>query len=125
MQIEVIKKYKDNPPKVLCRSKYGQFFAYWSEDDVNENEWYDVELDTDEELIDGVNLFKVEEKNCIYSVGEKLKIVGTLESIDNDGYMIVRVDNSALTFVTSSSGFEPGLVVKILLNQIKAYPIEY
>jgi hypothetical protein len=124
MKIEVLKR-KNNRNEVLCNSKYGKFLAYWNEDDAIENETYDVELDTEEELIWEINLFKAKEERCICNEDEKIKIVGNVESMDDDGCLTVRVETDALTFVTQSAEIEQGLVVKILLNHIKAYPIEY
>ncbi len=126
MKIQTIKILADKPNLiVLCKTGYGDVSAYWMGNTPVENETYDVEFETDKLLVWDRDIVVTEEQLAICDDNHEIKIIGDLESIDEDGYMVLRIDSSIMTFMTQGIPVEEGLRIQIRLEFIEVYPVEY
>ncbi len=126
MKIQTIKILADKPkPIVLCKTGYGNVSVYWMGNTPVENETYDVEFETDKLLVWDRDIVVTEEQLAICDDNHEIKIIGDLESIDEDGYMVLRIDSSIMTFMTQGIPIEEGLRIQVRLEFIEVYPVEY
>lgn len=122
-----VKKILTEKPKliVLCETGYGEVSVYWKGNTPVENETYDVEFETDKLLEWGRDIVATEEQLAICDDNHEIKIVGDFESIDEDGYMVLRIDSSIMTFMTQDIPVIEGLRIQVRLDFIEVYPVEY
>ena len=126
MKVEII-KILDNKTEVevLCRTQYGNISIFWIGSNPIEGEIYDVEFESDEILIWNRDIFLSKEQLTICDDNQKIKVVGDIESIDEDGYMVINMGESIMVFMTQEIPIHCGTRVKILIEKLDAYPIEY
>ena len=126
MKIRVKKILADKPKLiVLCKTGYGEVSVYWMGNIPVENETYDVEFETDKLLVWGRDIAVTEEQLAICDDNHEIKIIGDLESIDEDGYMVLKIDSSIITFMTQDIPVVEGLRIQVRLDFIEVYPVEY
>ena len=87
---------------------------------------YDVEFDTDDILKwdDDISLTEVKEP-LINMENNEIIINGILESVDEDGFMVVRMKDYILTFETQGKALYNGVNIRIKVPTIEAYPYSY
>lgn len=125
MKVQVLKILDvESKLSVLCNTDYGDVLVYWKGNVPVENKIYDVEFETDKLLVWGRDILFTEEQITICDDDSKVKIVGDLESIDDDGYMVLRIDGSIITFMTQGIPLEEGNRIQIELEYIEGYPVE-
>lgn len=126
MKVKIIKiSICNSKTKVVCQTDYGNVSLYWMGSNPQVDQTYEVELESNETLIWNKNIFVSQEKNTIYDENNSIKIVGALESIDADGYLILRIDNSIVTFMSKEIPMVEEKKVQVYVNFMEAYPIEY
>lgn len=86
---------------------------------------YDVELECTQILRWNYDIASSNAPLSITNVAESVRIVGDVESIDTDGYLVIRMGNSILTFATQDVPVGNGARVKIMVDQVLVYPIDY
>lgn len=62
---------------------------------------------------------------AICSDGQGIKITGDLESVDEDGYMVLRLGSSIVTFMTQGMPAKIGSRVQVRVESVEVYPVEY
>ena len=126
MKVKIIKILICNSKtKVVCQTDYGNVSLYWMKNNPQVDQIYEVELESNETLIWNKNIFISQEKNAICDENNSIKIVGDLESIDADGYLVLRIDNNIVTFMSQEVPMVEGIKVQVYVNFMEAYPIEY
>lgn len=126
MKVKILKISECNSKtKTMCQTDYGNVSLYWMKNNPKVNQIYDVELDTNEMLIWNKNVFLSNEKNTLCDESSLIKIVGDLETIDTDGYLVLRIDNNIVTFMSQKVPMIEGKKIQIYVNYMEAYPIEY
>lgn len=123
MKMQVIKILADKPKlMVLCKTGYGDVSVYWIGETPVENKAYDVELETDQLLLWDRDIFATEEQLTICDDNRKVKIIGDLESVDADGYMVLSIGDSIIPFMTQGVPIEKGIRIQVGVELIEAYP---
>ena len=84
------------------------------------------EEDTDDILKwdDDISLTEVKEP-LINMENNEIIINGILESVDEDGFMVVRMKDYILTFETQGKALYNGVNIRIKVPTIEAYPYSY
>lgn len=125
MKVQIMKILNDEPKfSVLCKTDYGDVSVHWIGNAPIENEIYDVEFETDKLLLWNRDIFVTEEPLTICDDNNRIKIIGDLESIDEDGYMVLRIDGSIITFMTHGIPIEKGIRIQVELEFIEVYPFD-
>ena len=109
---------------IIFSSKFGKGIATFKKND-SENKEYNVEIDIVDNLQWGQEI-KISSKKypLIILNGYINTIVGELESIDNDGYSILRMENSIIPFYASGTPFEIGSIIEINVKNIVMTPYD-
>ena len=98
---------------------------YWMKSKPEVNRIYEVELESNETLVWNKNVSISKENNTICDANNLVKIVGDLESIDADGYLVLRIDNNIVTFMSQEMPMIQGGKVQVYVDSMEAYPIKY
>lgn len=122
MNVKIIEIFDFN---VLCETKFGKITLAWNGVLPQINQQYEVELDADEILEENINIFLSDEDVSMFDFNNKKIIIGDLESIDDDGYTILRIENQILPLWSKNIEKFINKRVKIYLKNIYAYPINY
>jgi len=106
-------------------SEFGIGVAIWHGKTPKVNSVQHVEFDIKETLTWGVDIYPSDVESCtINMVNKKLVILGQLESVDEDGYTVVRLGNSIIPLdVQGITQLEP-MYVKAVLNEVTLFPYE-
>jgi len=127
MKIKVIDIVSIYPNcKVTCRTEFGDIALTWMDANPSINKEYDIEFDANEILIWKNDIIMTELKEpAIYMDNNEIVIIGTLESVDDDGLMVVRMGDYILTFETQGEAYHNGTMIKIKVQSMEAYPFSY
>jgi hypothetical protein len=95
---------------------FGKINVIWEGDKPEIGKTYHVELD-----IDGVYVWGQD----IVSSDDDISIIcnGILESIDDDGYAVLRMGDYIIPFLTKGDSFEIGSKINVHVKLVSAYPI--
>lgn len=121
---EVIKKHPKNI--VIFSTECGDAKAFWNGDMPIINKKYDVEIEIPGILIWGKNIKRTKEDR--YTIGIKdnlLYILGRLESVEDDGYTIIRLGENIVPLEVEGNPPPIGAFVKVETNEITLYNVEY
>jgi len=127
MKIKVIDIVSINPNYIVtCRTEFGDIALTWMDANPSINKEYDIEFDTNEILIWKNDIIMTELKEpAIYMDNNEIVIIGTLESVDDDGLMVVRMGDYILPFETQGEAYHNGTMIKIKVQSMEAYPLSY
>lgn len=126
MKVKIIKVISKIPHiKVWCKTDLGNLSLIWKDDNPIENQEYEVELENDEILMLNNNVYITEELPTIFEDEQGITIIGDLESIDEDGYLVMRVENSIISFLAQNINLNVGLRIMIQITFLEAYPVSY
>lgn len=121
---EVIRESSKN--LVTYTTEYGSSKGIWIGDAPEIGKEYFVEYEIEDNLIWGDNVKKVEEEQCAIGIeGETLYIIGYLESVEDDGYTVIRLGESIISLVVEGQPFDIGVFVKIEVNELALYDVNY
>ncbi len=106
-------------------SEYGKAKAIW-QDKNPECKTYNVEIDIEETMQWGSNINSTSKSSMSISMNSinKIVLVGLFESIDDDGYTILRMGNSIVMFFTEGNTPEVGKMVEVVVDCIHMTPYE-
>ena len=122
--VNIVSKDPDNI--VLCSTEFGEIVLTWKDNIPEKDKEYDVEFDTDNILKWGDDISLMEAKEpSIYMENNEIIINGILESVDEDGFMVVRMKDYILTFETQGKALHNGVNIRIKIPTIEAYPFSY
>ena len=132
MEIKILSAYKnENATIVSFTSEFGDAYAQWNGEEPWSGEEpligaiYNVEIDTDEDLIWEVNIFASSKNRCSIQVDSdgKIKITGCLESLEDDGYAILRMDGYIIAFMADNLPNDAvGSYILLNIKQIMVFP---
>ncbi|EUJ52539.1 hypothetical protein [Listeria fleischmannii] len=99
MEIKVQNKIQDN--KVTFISDFGEGVGTWMDEEPDPGRKYTVEV-TIPEKITTEFIHESEEKHCLIEMDEesKIHIVGQLEDYEEDGFAVLRLEESIICFDT-------------------------
>ncbi len=126
MKVKILQiSVSNSKTKVVCKTDYGDVSLYWMKSKPEVNRIYEVELESNETLVWNKNVSISKENNTICDANNLVKIVGDLESIDADGYLVLRIDNNIVTFMSQEMPKIQGGKVQVYVDSMEAYPIKY
>lgn len=126
MEVRVVKILTANPRlTVLCKTDFGEVSVYWRGNPPVENETYDVEFEIEKLLFWDRDINFSKEKLTICDNNYEILIIGDLESIDEDGYTVLRMGTSIITFMAQGIPIEKGCRIQVRLERVYVYPIKY
>ena len=104
----------------------GDVFVNWVGDKPEIGNVYEIELDIDGILIWGKDVTLSNDVSFSIEFNENFTFLyGILESVDSDGYAVLRMDDSIISFLTQGDPFDIGSSIKISTGLISAYPVYY
>jgi len=113
-------EHKDSQTIVTFSSDVGNGAGIWVGSGPEINNLYAVELDVEDPLIPGENLFVVDHENFspgFEMVSTGMKIRGVIDSVD-EGIIVVRIGGSLLMCAASPEGFSPGTKIELHTSHI-------
>lgn len=111
---------------VVFSTEFGSAKAIWQGDTPRPNLEYFVEMEISNILTWGRDIIRVDE--CSYSVGmegDVLYFIGYIESIDDDGYTVIRLGDSIIAIEVDGNPFPQGVFVKVLANEVSLFNVNY
>ena len=110
--------------RIIFSSKFGKGIATWRGDERKYKE-YEVEIDIEDDLIWGKSIKQSSQKVPLISTdGEMSNFIGIFESIDTDGYSVLRIGNSIISFFANGHAFEIGSMIEISANNVIMTPYD-
>lgn len=107
-------------------TEYGNARAYWNGSVPEVDKEYFVELEIESALVWGDNVRKVDYgKISIGIEGETLWIIGYLESVDDDGYTIIRLGGTIISLDVTGEPLPAGLLVKVEAEKVILFKVDY
>ena len=103
---------------------FGNIIVNWEGGRPEIGKTYFVELDIDGVYIWGREISLSNENISIISNEKSTSINGIFESIDDDGYAVLRMGDYIIPFLTEGESFEIGSKINIHVELISAYPID-
>ena len=105
---------------------FGGIKVVWDGDALEIGKVYDVELDIEKVLIWGKDVTLSHNENFSISCEDNVaSLYGVLESVDADGYSVLRMGDYIIPFLTQGNSFKIGSRVKITIDSISASPVNY
>lgn len=110
---------------VTYSSEFGTGKAEWHGEIPTINSKCDVEFEIEDLLTWGVDINRINEQPCsIYMGKDKLIIIGQLESVDEDGYTVVRLGKSIIPLVVKDIPQQETMYVKALISKVILFPYQ-
>jgi len=103
---------------------FGNIIVIWKGNRPEIGKTYYVELDIDGVYVWGQDIVLSNENISIISNEESTSLSGIFESIDDDGYSVLRMGDYIIPFLTKGISFEIGSEININAKLISAYPID-
>ena len=115
------------PNTVRFSTEFGNALAFWEGDAPVTNCKYHVEVDINDILVWDKDIIAIKDTGN-YSIREEnncVSIIGDLESVDDDGYSIIKFGESIIPFMTTGKPFQVGTFIKITTKSIFLSPVTY
>lgn len=106
-------------------TEYGEAYALWNGTEPQINKEYIVEFEIPDILFWKRDIISAQEKYLITMENNKFCLVGLFESIDDDGYTVIRIGDSIISLETEGVPFELGSFVRIMTDTIELYEVDY
>ena len=104
---------------VTFSSEFGIGKAEWHGEIPQINSKCYVEFEIEDSLTWGVDINRINEQPCsMYMEKDKLTIIGQLESVDEDGYAVVRLGKSIIPFIVQNIPQHETIYVKAQINKV-------
>ena len=104
-------------------TRFGKFCVKWEGDSPKVNTSYNVELDIAEILMWGQDIaLSNREDNHISHIDGITSRSGVLESVDDDGYSVLRMGAHVIPFSSQGNAFEIGSKITLSVKSISAHP---
>jgi hypothetical protein len=111
--------------QVNFSTEYGNATALWSGNEPQISKEYFVELE-----VPGVLYWQkditVSEEECGFALKSGMvHLIGLFESIEDDGYTVIRLGDSIISIETQGEPPETGSKVKLTTNNLLLYEVNY
>ncbi|GIP39037.1 hypothetical protein J31TS4_23170 [Paenibacillus sp. J31TS4] len=124
--IYIIKREVDEGFIVRFNSSYGDGIATYVGKRPIVNIEYFVEIDVKGIFKWGEDISRIENNQCkIEVMGKLVSLYGMLESVDEDGYTVLRLGQSIVPIETEGSPYPIGSYIKIQSPNVKLYDIGF
>ncbi len=124
--IEKIIKNIENGYKVYFSNQYGNATAIWNGDKPLISKEYYAEIEVTGVLIWEKDIFKSDKINRIEELENgKVGLYGVLESIEDDGYAVVRIGDSIVAIETQDVPLKINSCVMVSAENILLYKVDY
>lgn len=111
---------------VAFSSRFGGAKAYWDGDEPIANREYHVEVDINNTLVWNKDVLQHENDECsIQLKNDFILISGCIDSIDEDGYTVLRIGDSIIPFLATGDPFQVGTNITLSTETITLSPIDY
>lgn len=127
MKIKIKEIYKEKSENSIHFSTdFGESKALWRGDKPEMNMEYYVEVDIPDILYWGRTITIAEEAKCFIGTDqEKSILIGCLESVEEDGFAVVRLGESIVALETDGKSFQVGTYVKISTEELILCEVKY
>ena len=127
MKVLISRVINDNSDiKVIFSTEYGSAEAFWSDEEPIEGNDYHIEVDVNGALAWGKNVLKSEiDEFSIKMENEAIYISGSIDSVDADGYAVLRLGDSIVPFFSIGEPFAIGTYITLSAESIVLSPIDY
>lgn len=106
-------------------TNYGKGIGIWKGEEPQEGIECFVEIDIDDILKWQKDIVYFEENYSISYDSKKIYISGKFESIEDDGYTILRIEDSIIAIETTGLPLEIGKFIKIACDNLFLYEVKY
>ncbi len=111
---------------VAFSSSFGCAKAYWDGEEPIANSEYQVEVDINNTLVWNKDVLRHENYECAIQLkNDFILISGCIDSIDEDGYTVLRIGDSIIPFLTTGDPFQVGTNITLSTGTITLSPIDY
>jgi len=126
MELIILSYNNEQKGELKVESNYGKFNVLWDGELPSIGERVDVELDIDNNLTWDKDIYLAKNDELqIQQTKEKTVIQGRLEEVSNDGFTVLRLSDSIITFVAKGLALPINSIIQIKVSNIKAYPTNY
>ena len=110
---------------IIFKTKCGEAEAYWNGNEPIINQEYYVEFDINQTLTWGIDILNNRSSISIRFANDLVHISGILESIDDDGYSLIRVGENIIPFMATGTPFSIGSSIELVTKSVSLSPINY
>lgn len=111
---------------VFFSSDFGSAKAYWDGEEPTENSKYQVEVDINNTLVWNGDILENEDQECSIQLKNGFILIsGRIDSIDEDGYTVLRIGDNIIPFIATGNPFQVGTYIKLSTVKITLSPIDY
>ena len=126
MRVKVIEAINQSQGlQVNFSTEYGNATALWSGNEPQISKEYFVELEVPGVLYWQKDITVSEEECGIALKSGMVHLVGLFESIEDDGYTVIRLGDSIISIETQGEPPETGNNVKLTTNNLLLYEVNY
>ena len=125
MKICIQEVLPDN--SIKFSTEFGSAVAFWEGDKLEMDCCCHVEVDINDTLVWDKDITQNTD-NGDFTIREEnhyICITGDLESVDDDGYSILRFGESIIPFMATGEHFQIGTGIKIITKSISLSPVTY
>lgn len=111
---------------VLFSTDFGDAKAFWEGEVPTINSEYQVEVDIIDTLVWNIDIIRAENDNySIQMENEFIHISGKLDSVDDDGYTVLRIGDNIIPFVATGEPFHAGTFISVSSKLLSISPVSY
>ncbi|WP_438434228.1 hypothetical protein [Gorillibacterium sp. sgz500922] len=124
IKVEKLNEFCENST-VSFSTEYGNATANWDGDLPEEGKEYFAEIEIGETFVLGTNLKLCDENK--FSIGmekESVFLTGFLESVEKDGYAVLRVGDSIVS-IEIMDAIPPESFVMVISNEVTLFDVKY
>jgi hypothetical protein len=111
---------------VTFTTEFGNAQAIWEGDKPSLDVEYFVEFEIPDTLNWNDSMKQIDEKACTLGMEkDTLYFIGCLESVDEDGYTVIRLGDSIISLIVEGDPFPERAFVKVLANKVVIYDMNY
>lgn len=127
MKIIITREYqRDDKIIVQFSTKFGSAEAIWVGDTPINGNVYTVELEISDTLAWCNDIIAADEENYkIYMDNGVMCLKGVLESIEDDGYAIIRMEDSIVSLITQGDPMDIGDFVEAKIKNVTLHNVSY
>ena len=121
---EVIPENSNN--LVLFSTNFGDAKAFWEGEEPIANREYQVEVDINDTLIWHKDILKDDIGNYSIQLENNLILIcGNLDSVDDDGYAVLRIGENIIPFIAIGEPFQVGSFIRLSTKSISLSTVSY